>query len=305
MAEKNGTSWLRYGCFGCLGVILVAVLIVIGVTGLAALRARGEKITERNLTPRISTPDTPRSESAEIEASGTGRVVLNLWHAEFEVLPAAPDEALRVEATYDENAYELVEQFDAGGESGWVYELTFQRTGGWLMTSLAQMFSGSQPRVAIYLPRDVRLDLEIEAHQGALQGDLGGLWLNTAEVTLEQGGLQLTFDEPLREPMERLSIDFSMGGGQLTSIGNASPAILDLEISMGGAEIDLRGHWVQDAMINLDTRMSGALVRLPRGVLIEGIDREGLTVEENAEVNPPKLTFEIRGDDRGDIEFID
>jgi hypothetical protein len=304
MADKNGTSWLRYGCFGCLGVILVAVLIVIGVTGLAALRARGEKITERNLTPRISAPQTPRTESAEVETGGAGRVVLSLWHAEFEVLPAAPDEALRVEATYDENAFELVEEFDAGGEAGWVYELTFKRTGGWLMTSLSQMFSGSQPRVVVYLPRDVKLDLEIDAHQGALQSDLGGLWLNTAEVTLEQGGLQLTFDEPLREPMERLSIEFSMGGGQLTSIGNASPAVLDLEFSMGGAEIDLRGRWVQDATINLDTRMSGALVRLPREVLIEGIPREGLTIQEEFEIRPPKLTFEIKGDDRGDIEFI-
>jgi hypothetical protein len=283
----------------------VAVLIVIGVTGLAALRARGEKITERNLTPRISTPDTTRPESSEVETSGAGRVVLNLWHAEFEVFPAAPDEALRVEATYNENAYELVEQFDADGEVGWVYEVTFRRTGSQLMTTLAQLFSGSKPRVVVYLPRDVQLDLEIDARQGALQGDLGGLWLKTAEVTLAQGALQLTFDEPLREPMERLAIDFSMGGGQMTSIGNASPAVLDLEISMGGAEIDLRGQWVQDAMIHLDTRMSGALVRLPRGVLIEGIDREGLTVEESAEVDPPKLTFEIRADDRGDIEFID
>jgi len=305
MADKNGTSWLRYGCFGCLGVILVAVLIVIGVTGLAALRARGEKITERNLTPRISAPQTPRTESAEVETGGAGRVVLSLWHAEFEVLPAAPDEALRVEATYDENSYELVEQFDAGGEAGWVYEVTFRRTGGWLTTGLAQLISGSEPRVVIYLPRDVQLDLEIDAHQGALQGNLGGLWLSTAEVSLEQGGLQLAFDEPLREPMERLAIDFSMGGGQLTSIGNASPAVLDLEFSMGGAEIDLRGEWVQDAMITLDTRMSGALVRLPREVLLEGIDREGLTVEEGLEVRPPKLTFEIKSDDRGDIEFID
>ena len=295
MAEKNGTSWLRYGCFGCLGVVLVAALIVIGVTGLAALKARGEKITERELSPQISIPET----------GGAGRVVLSLWHAEFKVMPAAPGEALRVEATYDENAYELVERFDPAGESGWVYEVTFRRTAGWVMTGLKQMFSGSNPRVAVYLPRDVQIDLVVETQQGSLEGNLGGLWLSSAEVRLEQGGLQLTFDEPLREPMDRLTIDFSMGGGQLTSIGNASPAVLDLELSMGGAEIDLRGQWVQDALITLDTRMSGALVSLPREVLIEGIDRDGLTIEEGTETRPPKLTFEITSDDRGDIEFID
>lgn len=91
----------------------------------------------------------------------------------------------------------------------------------------------------------------------------------------------------------------------MVSIGNASPAVLDLELSMGGAEIDLRGNWIQDATIHLDTRMGGALVRLPREVLIEGIDREGLTVEESAETRPPKLTFQISDDDRGDVEFID
>jgi hypothetical protein len=124
-------------------------------------------------------------------------------------------------------------------------------------------------------------------------------------MKLSQGGLQIGFDEPLREPMERLAIDVSMGGGQMTMIGNASPAILDVEFSMGGAELDLRGQWVQDAMITIDTKMSGALVRLPRDVLIEGIDREGLTVEENAETRPPKLIFEITTDGRGELEFID
>ena len=306
MADKDGASWLRYGCFGCLGVVLLAVLLVIGVTGLAALKARDEKVTERELIPPISAPDSTATESVEIETGDSGgRVVLSLFHAEFEVLPADPGDPLRVEASYDENAYELVERFDDNGETGWVYEVTFRRTGGQLMTRLKQMFSGSQPRVVVYLPRDVKIDLDLETQQGALVTNLGGLWLGSAEVRLEQGGFQLSFDEPLREPMDRLAIDFSMGGGQKAMIGNASPAVLDLEISMGGAEIDLRGQWAQDSAIALDTRISGALVRLPREVLIEGIDREGLTVEKDAEVRLPKLTFDISADDLGDVDFID
>ena len=193
MADKDGASWLRYGCFGCLGVILLAVLVVIGVTGLAALKARDEKVTERELTPPISASDSTATESVEIETGDTGgRVVLSLFHAEFEVLPADPGEPLRVEATYDEKSYELVERFDDNGESGWVYEVTFRRTGGQLMTELKQMFSGSRPRVAVYLPRDVKIDLDLETRQGALEGNLGGLWLGSAEIKLEQGGLQLS-----------------------------------------------------------------------------------------------------------------
>jgi hypothetical protein len=305
MADSGGTSWLRYGCFGCLGILLIAVLVVVTVTGLAALKAREEKITERQLSPEISVPETPRSEAVEIQTRGQGRVVLNLWHAEFEIHPADAGESLHVEATYDENSYELLEQFDAGDESGWVYEVTFRRTGSWLMTGLKQFFSKSSPKVVIFLPPDVKIDLEIDAQQGSLVSDLGGLWIGSAELGLKQGALQLTFDEPLREPMERLAIDFSMGGGEMGSIGNASPANLDLDISMGGAEIDLRGPWSQDAAIRLKTRMSGALVRLPRDVLIEGIEGKGLTVEEPTEIRPPKLVFEIDADDRGDLEFID
>ncbi len=105
--------------------------------------------------------------------------------------------------------------------------------------------------------------------------------------------------------MERLVLDFSMGGGQMTGIGNASPAALDVEFSMGGAELDLRGQWLRDSMISIDTSMSGAVVRLPRDVLIEGIDRGGLTVEGEGETRPPKLTFEVTTDDRGDLQFID
>jgi hypothetical protein len=306
MAEREGASWLRYGCFGCLGVILLAVLIVIGVTGLAALQARDEKLTQRELVPAIPAPDSTATESVAIETGKRGgRVILSLFHAEFEILPATPGEPLRVEASYDENSYELVERFDDNAESGWVYKVTFRRTGGQLMTGLKQMFSGSRPRVAVYLPRDVKIDLDLETQQGGLEANLGGLWLGTAEIRLDQGGIQLGFDEPLREPMDRLAIDFSMGGGEMTMLGNASPAVLDLELSMGGAEIDLRGNWIQDATIRLDTRMGRALVRLPRDVLIEGIDREGLNVEETGETRPPRLTFEISADDRQDVDFID
>ena len=68
---------------------------------------------------------------------------------------------------------------------------------------------------------------------------------------------------------------------------------------MGGGDIDLRGRWVQDSHISFDSGMSGAQVRLPRDVLIEGIDRGSLSVEPDVEVRPPTLFIEI---DRGDLE---
>jgi hypothetical protein len=284
----------------------MAVLIVVGVTGIAALKARGEKITERELRPEIVAPpsDEP-AETIEVDVTTPGRVVLDLWHAEFQLWPAKPGESLRVEATYDENAYELVEEFEPAGENGWVYRVTFRRTGNFLMTALQQMFSGSSPRATIYLPADLQIDLDIGVHQGALEGDLGGLWLRSGEIDLKQGGIRLTVDEPLREPMERLAIDFSMGGGQVSRLGNASPKQLDLEFSMGGGEVDLRGAWVQDSKITIDMSMGGAVVRLPRDVLVEGVDKGGLSLEEVGEIAPPKLTIEVTGGDSGDIEFID
>jgi len=306
---EDGKSWLKYGCFGCLGCLGLLILFVAGMFGVAALRARNEQVTKRELRPDlpapITTPETQPETLVELDTVVPGRVVLDLRHSGFFIAPGEPGEPLRVEATFDERSYELVERFEPEADPGWVYEVTFRRKGFSLITAMKEALGGTQPEVYIFLPPDIPFALEIDGRQGAVEAELGGLWLTSAELDFNQGALEVGFSEPLRAPMEELKIEISMGAIEADSLGNASPAVLEVGFSMGGAEIDLRGQWVQDSQISIDHRMGGGIVRLPDNVLIEGLDRGGLRVEPQAEIKLPTLTFSVSSDDPDNLQFVD
>jgi hypothetical protein len=96
-----------------------------------------------------------------------------------------------------------------------------------------------------------------------------------------------------------------MGGGEVVGLGNASPRELEIEFSMGGGDVDLRGAWSRDAQITIDQSMGGASVRLPSGVEILGLDRPGgLERPGLDEVPRPVLTFTVSSQ-FGELEFVD
>ena len=140
--------------------------------------------------------------------------------------------------------------------------------------------------------------------QGGAQVELGGLWLTTADLVAEMGGIELSVDKPMRAPMEHMAISFSMGGGEIVSLGNASPRTLDVDCKMGGADIDLRGLWVRDCDIRLAIGMGGMSVYVPDEVEIRGIEksRYGLRPRD-PEVPVPILSFSV-SESMGEIEVI-
>ena len=310
MAKKGGgATFLKVGCLGCLGFLALVVLIVAIVGGIAWRRAGQQKIADQVFTQEIpaspeATPE-PLADVDGIEAvelpRAPGTVVLDLAHADFHVQPGRPGEPLRVEATYDINSYQLQEELQE--EAGaWVYRVRFRRTGSWMMSMLAGLLSGNRPEVTIHLPPDVLLDLQLSISEGGSEVELGGLWLRSAELEFERGGLNLDVREPTREPVERFSIRGSMGGFNAGGIGNASPRHLEVDFRMGGMNLDLRGAWVEDSEIIIRQRMGGGRVQLPRNVVIEGLpDHHGVTPE--GEVMPPTLRIDAPQTD--DLKFHD
>jgi hypothetical protein len=122
---------------------------------------------------------------------------------------------------------------------------------------------------------------------------LAGLWLRTAEVDLESGALDLSVNEPLREPMDSLSIRTANGACLLNSLGNASPKRLEVSYRMGGIEMDLGGHWLADAEINISGGDGGGVVHLPSGVIMEGLDLGAIKTPIAPELKPPTLRFSV------------
>jgi hypothetical protein len=296
----SGRKWLACGCGGCL-VLLAIVLLLLAMTfGRAWLGVRNEQVVDRTLEPEIRIEAVEEAE----ETVRPGQVVLRLRSGEFRVRPADPGEPLRVDARYDERSHELRETYEPAGDDGWVYRLDFEGKGSWWLTMLKAAVGGTGARVDVYLPRDVPLDLEIDGAQGGVTIDLGGLWLTRGAVEMSQGGIALEVSEPLREPMESFAVSGSMGGGAVVGLGNLSPRRLDLEWKMGGVEFDLRGEWVTDSEISIETRQGGAAVRLPRGVNLVGIDQPFVRLQEPEELPRPTLTFSVSAE-QGELEFYE
>lgn len=295
MAE--GSKILKYGCFGCLGLFVVLVVIAGSLVGVASMQAKGDELADKSLERALPEPD-PQVELSSMDVEQlrqrAGKVHLDLSGGEFRVSPGEPGEPIRVKARYSEGRGELTEKFvEATADEGWRYDLTFRNNASGLLDGLRMMFGGIQAEVEIFLPPDIPFALDLHVEQGGANMDLGTLWITEGDFDFSKGGVNLDFDAPLKQPMTRLRVDGSMGGFNLSHIGNASPKHLIFNGSMGGMNIDLRGEWRNDSIIEIDVSMGGGSVSLPRGVRIEGLDDKAFRVEDPREEIPvPVLRFE-------------
>jgi hypothetical protein len=314
MATATGgcRKWLLFGCLGCLALVVQLIMISSIVFGVAWYRAKNEEVEKRQLSPTLPFRDIDRwhDDAARIPGNldaipPAGRVILDLRHSTFFIRPAARGEPLRIEAEFDTQSYGLTESFEeATDESGWTYEVSFERTAGsYFLTTLKELVSGSRPRVKVYLPLDIPFDLELQIVQGGAEVELGGLWLDTIDIDFLQGGGAVEISKPLVVPVDYLGVDFTQGGGAIEGIAYASPRRLDVGFNMGGGFVDLHGTWLRDSEINIDQNMGGATVRLPRDVIIRGLDRPGMRPPPETEIPPPVLTI-ATSSSFGNLEFI-
>jgi hypothetical protein len=315
MAQAQGgcRTGFKFGCFGCLAVLVLLILITAIVFGIAWNQVRNEEIERAELTQVLAVPEVPIIEDAPIDVptdfvidEAAGRIILDLRHTKFDIVPAPPGEPLLVDAKFDANHYGLSDSFEEGVEDGgWTYEVTFLRTSdSYALTALKELLGGTKPRVKVHLPSDVPYDLEVDVMQGGAEVELGGLWLTNVDIRFLQGGGAVEFSEPLQYPAESMAIQFTQGGGALLGVGNASPSTLDVSFSMGGGYFDLRGPWQRDAEITIDQSMGGVSVQLPHNVVLRGIGRYDTEEPVEGGGDVPVLRFSTSSH-LGELEFIE
>ncbi len=284
MASSKGC--FKNGCFGCLG-LLALVLVVMGIIALMGWK------DSRNTLPvdTVLTPEGPRTVPDNALFRRGGLVRLNLSEGEFRLKPAAAGEGLRVDAVYDDAMYDLEQGFTVMPDSTWEYQLDFQQTKTGLRAFMRAIFSkGPNTRLTVYLPRDIPIDLDARAAKGGLDVELGGLRVRQASLEANLGGLALGVDEPL-------------AGLEADDLGNASPARLDINCHMGGAEVGLAGAWLNDCRARLELDMGGMEINVPEGMkLVDGWPDEPLSGEQEVDSGVPVLYFE-KHTKRGEIEF--
>lgn len=295
MARVGGC--LKRGCLGCLGLIAV-FLLLIGVMALLAMR------DNRNSQPRDEKLTPLEAQSGVLSSGQPGTVKLDLTQGNFGIHRAEPGEGLHIDAVYDDNLYDLSQNFSVQADSTWQYELHFFRTRNGMRAFLQGVFAkGPSTRVDIYLPPDMPVDLITDVSKGGLNADLGGLWLRSADFHTRQGGFALDISEPLREPVSTFSIDHAMGGLAVDRIGNASPRKLNIASRMGGSDLGLGGAWLNNCDVNLAVKMGGMSVRTPDDVTVLRSGQSAPALA-NTDVETPKPVLRFHSSaNYGDIKF--
>lgn len=266
MSKSSG--FLKPALYGCLGLIGVVVLILLVSLGLAWHGTSRRDIADRTTDAGVEMAAAMPTDSAP------GRVVMDVGQVEFVMRPAAPGEVPSTNARYDRQAYELVDSFETLPDGTWAYHMRFQRTIPWLQAILQDLMrreKGQGPRIEVLLPADSPIALALNLHQGGAEVELGGLWLTEAHLEVNQGGIALSINEPLHEPLDYLALRSRMGGVSASRLGNASPRVLDVDCRMGGADIDLRGAWRGDCRGRFAVRMGGISLTAPAELAVREV----------------------------------
>ena len=295
MANSGFKKFFKISCLGCLGIVflLVGTVAIFGwISGSNAefAEAGASYAPERvaGTTPLDET-DTPRSADLP-EALGTpvNRVKLVVNGVEDVVVrPCSEDEGLAVEATYNKKRIAFSETLDEEPDGTWTYTIVMTATGSNLTYYIERFFSGRDSSLNVCLPAEAPIALEAELNNRAgLEAELGGLWLPTIDLDFDRAGGVVSFDAPLREPAESMSIQVNMAGMVLQKVGNASPAVLDVNYRFGGFTINMAGEWKHDAQIELEGMAGGATIIVPRSVRVEGVPDLAPAVGTDPETTP-------------------
>jgi len=287
MGRGSSGSWVKPGCLAGL-VILVVVLIVAGASVGIALRQNSSASFEQQA--RLHGVDEGRTPGSP---TATVRLRLLIHTAGVSVKPIEAGEAIRVDADYDPRLHILRQSSERVGAVE-VITVELRPAGSTLMALLRAKVGGRLPMLRIGLPRDVPLEIEGDLARGITVMELGGLRLRSASLDVEDGGIKLSFGEPLPAPMEELRVVGNRGSLSVAGLGNASPRETVLFQHIGAVDLDLRGAWSRDGSVRVIGGGAGGSLWLPDNVEVTGLDtRHGVRFEKSPEIPLPRLELSV------------
>lgn len=285
-AMKKKSGCFKYGCIGCVSIVALffGVIFLLSAIQLTAdntpepVERRAERQLPKApapLVPQVApspdapeTIDLPPSDLPPLQNVVPGTLILDLRMGEFSIEPGPADQPIRVEADFDASTFELTEDY-VESEGSWTYKVKFGGRGGFLGMILRGGGQNVGNRVKIIIPRGHPIRLVGDVSMGESSFDLGGLWVQSVDLDMGAGDHFVEFREPLPFPMESFHLDTSMGGVEVRSLGEASPAVVDVEHGMGDLFLDLEGSWRNDSDIRAEFSMGQCRLWLPDNVKVE------------------------------------
>jgi hypothetical protein len=285
---------LKYGCLGCgllvgIPAVVIAVLLVLG-----ALTGRNEE--------RIEPLDRSQAVPVDgVQVAEPGRIVLDVEHLTFSILPGPAGEPIRLEGQYDAGGFKLDESYEAHGETGWTYRLRLKRKG----IGLRPFVTDDAPKneLRLIVPRDTPFVLAGSIRLAESELQLGGLWVAGVDLEAGIGELEIGFDAPTPVPVESFRVDQSVGVLRIRSLGRASPRTVDITRSIGELRVDLDGDWRNDSDVRVSCGIGQCRIDLPEEAQVDLV-RGGILIGETnlpeierppAAEGTPVLRLEVHG----------
>jgi hypothetical protein len=268
------------------GLVVVGLVVAAIATGIAVKQNRSASFTSEQQT--FAPPEAPAG-----DAPGFLRLQLDIHTAGVSVRPLPPGEPLRVEADYDPRAYAF-DRSRAQVEGVELLTVELRPTGSKMIALLRSKLGGRPPMLRIGLPPGVGLEIVGRLERTFAAMELGGLPVQAIDLDVEEGGVKVSFGEPLTAPMEEMRIIVNRGALSIAGLGNASPRETVFLQHLGAVDLDLRGAWVRDADLRLISAAAGGSVWLPDNVRVVGIDdNRGLRLLDEPELERPTLNVSL------------
>lgn len=119
------------------------------------------------------------------------------------------------------------------------------------------------------LPSMVPIELELKIGMGASNIDFTDLILSRIKIEGGMGEMNVEIHKPNPMVCDFLKIDTGLGSFEAEGLGNINAREVDIEVGMGSAKIDYRGHFTHDVEINIEVGMGSIELILPENVNVK------------------------------------
>lgn len=121
--------------------------------------------------------------------------------------------------------------------------------------------------------------MNLVINAGAYNGniDLGGLSLQSLEVTDGAANVDLNFSSPNKTDMASLRYDTGASNVKLTGLGNANFSRMTFKSGAGNYTLDFSGTLKRDATVDIQSGVSQLVIVVPDGVSAQVAMKGGLT----------------------------
>lgn len=161
--------------------------------------------------------------------------------------------------------------------------------------------------LTLELGPDVPLELDLAFGAAEAELELGGLALESLEISTGASSTVLSFSTPNTIEAESIALEVGAARFEARGLGNARAHALSVEGGVGEIDLDFSGAWSHDLDATVEMGLGKLTLRLPRGLgirlekdgLLTKIDGSGLVrrgdvyYSENFDAAERKLTVDV------------